>query len=383
MAGWGLEEALKRAEAYAESGADAILIHSKENTPVQILSFMESWNNSTPVVIVPTTYCNTPVEVFRQAGVSTVIWANQTLRSLITSLQKNLAVLYKTKNIAKLCEGIAPVKEIFRLQNAEELKEAEKRYLPCGYKETKAVILAASQGSEFGSLTEDKPKAMISLFGRPILCNIIDTFNSCGIRDISVVVGYRKEKVNLPNINIIENQDFDETGILVSLQKAMKQIEGECVIAFGDVLFEQEILEQLLNSKGDIVICTDTSWCQTHNKKREMDLVIGSQAPSFAYNSKREVDLENISTDIAQEKAHGEWMGLIKLSKKGSAQIREELENANEHGYEQLKRLRFDTWFMQLMKKNISIKVLYVHGHWLDIDNIEDISEAYKMYQTY
>ncbi len=93
--------------------------------------------------------------------------------------------------------------------------------------------------------------------------------------------------------------------------------------------------------------------------------------------------MENISTDIAQEKAHGEWMGLIKLSKKGSAQIREELENANEHGYEQLKRLRFDTWFMQLMKKNISIKVLYVHGHWLDIDNIEDISEAYKMYQTY
>ncbi len=67
IAGWGLEETLKRAHAYHEAGADALLIHSRISKPDEILAFMKEWKNTCPVVIVPTMYYDTPAEVFEEA----------------------------------------------------------------------------------------------------------------------------------------------------------------------------------------------------------------------------------------------------------------------------------------------------------------------------
>jgi phosphoenolpyruvate phosphomutase len=130
IVGRGLSEALRRAEAYHEAGADAILMHSKISTAEQVLSFMKEWQDTCPVVIVPTMYYSTPTEVFAEAGVSMVIWANHLLRSAITAMQETAATLYREQTLMAIEQGIASVKEIFRLQNADELKEAEQIYLP-------------------------------------------------------------------------------------------------------------------------------------------------------------------------------------------------------------------------------------------------------------
>ena len=130
IAGWGLKEALKRAEAYYAAGADAILMHSKISTADQVLSFMKEWKDTCPVVIVPTMYYNTPTEVFAEAGVSLVIWANQVLRSSIKAMQETAVQIQTEQTLINVEPNVVPVKEIFRLQNAAELKEAEKIYLP-------------------------------------------------------------------------------------------------------------------------------------------------------------------------------------------------------------------------------------------------------------
>ncbi|MCB0288795.1 MAG: phosphoenolpyruvate mutase [Calditrichaeota bacterium] len=130
IAGWDLAEALKRADAYHRAGADAILMHSKKNNPEDILAFMKEWKDTCPVVIVPTMYYNTPTEVFQEAGVSLVIWANHLMRSSITAMQKTAAQIFQDNSLMNVEDKIVPVKEIFRLQNAQELKEAEKRFLP-------------------------------------------------------------------------------------------------------------------------------------------------------------------------------------------------------------------------------------------------------------
>jgi len=130
ITGWGLDEALTRAEAYYVAGADALLIHSKESTPDQILAFMAQWKKKCPVVIVPTMYFSTPVDVFEKAGVSLVIWANHLLRSSITAMKETAATIYREKSIASVEPKIAPLREIFRLQNASELESSEEKYLP-------------------------------------------------------------------------------------------------------------------------------------------------------------------------------------------------------------------------------------------------------------
>ena len=130
IAGWGLDEALRRAEAYHQAGADAILMHSKLDSPDEILAFMKAWENRCPVVVVPTMYHTTPTQVLEDAGISIVIWANHLIRSSITIMQQNAAKIYQSRSLQLVEREIAPVKEIFRLQGAAELKVAEDVYLP-------------------------------------------------------------------------------------------------------------------------------------------------------------------------------------------------------------------------------------------------------------
>jgi len=130
IAGWGIPEALRRAEAYYRAGADAILMHSKLSTADEILAFMAGWGDTCPVVIVPTMYYNTPTQVFRDSDVSMVIWANHLLRASIKAMQEAASQIYAARSLVPVEEKIVSIQEIFRLQNAAELKEAEKVYLP-------------------------------------------------------------------------------------------------------------------------------------------------------------------------------------------------------------------------------------------------------------
>ncbi|KXJ28999.1 phosphoenolpyruvate phosphomutase [Exaiptasia diaphana] len=130
IAGWGLDEALKRAEAYRNAGADAILMHSKKSDPSDIEAFMKAWNNQGPVIIVPTKYYTVPTDHFRDLGVSMVIWANHNMRASVAAMQQTTQQIYKDQSLVNVEGKIAPVKEIFRLQGDSELKDAEKIYLP-------------------------------------------------------------------------------------------------------------------------------------------------------------------------------------------------------------------------------------------------------------
>jgi phosphoenolpyruvate phosphomutase len=130
IAGWDVEEALRRADAYSQAGADAILMHSKKKTADQIVEFMRAWGDRCPVVIVPTTYYATPTSVYEEAGISLVIWANHLLRTSITAMQQTAAQIYQERSLNSIEGNVATVKEIFRLQNAAELEEAEAKYLP-------------------------------------------------------------------------------------------------------------------------------------------------------------------------------------------------------------------------------------------------------------
>ena len=130
IAGAGLEEALKRANAYETAGADAILVHSKKATPIEIKEFMSEWNkkeNRVPIIIVPTTYF-TNYDEFAQLGVSLIIWANHNMRASVFAMERVCKQIYEEVSIKNL-KDISTVKHVFELQNEDELQEAEKKYL--------------------------------------------------------------------------------------------------------------------------------------------------------------------------------------------------------------------------------------------------------------
>src|ERR1700759_2246597 len=143
IAGWGMEEALRRAEAYRRAGADAILIHSKLSKADEIVTFAREWAGRLPLVIVPTRYYSTPTDVFRTAGISTVIWANHQLRAAVSAMQAVVKDIYEHETLVNVEDRVATVNEIFRLQDADEYSEAEDRYLSGSRASGSAVVVAA------------------------------------------------------------------------------------------------------------------------------------------------------------------------------------------------------------------------------------------------
>lgn len=130
IAGCGLDEALRRADAYQCAGADAILIHSAQPHPDEVIGFKRAWGERCPVVIVPTTYAHAPTALFREHGFAMLIWANQLLRAAVQAMQQAARTLYEQQQATALAGQIVPLAEIFRLQQVDELRVAELRYLP-------------------------------------------------------------------------------------------------------------------------------------------------------------------------------------------------------------------------------------------------------------
>jgi phosphoenolpyruvate phosphomutase len=130
IAGHGQDEALKRAHAYAEAGADAILIHSRKSTPEEILSFAREWGAKLPLVIVPTKYFSTPVSAYRDAQISTVIWANHAMRASVSAMRSVCRRILAEQSIAGVEQEVATLEDVFGLMRYDELASAEARYLP-------------------------------------------------------------------------------------------------------------------------------------------------------------------------------------------------------------------------------------------------------------
>jgi phosphoenolpyruvate phosphomutase len=376
ICGWGLNEALRRGEAYRQAGADGILIHSGLAVPDEILAFKREWGDRGPVIIVPTKYYSTPTDVFRQHGFSMVIWANHMLRAAVASMQTTARILKEEENLLSIEDKIVPVSEIFRLQDADELLEAEQRYLPKSAERALAIVLAASRGGELGELTEDKPKTMVPIRGVPLLGHIVDAYNSVGIKEILVVRGYRKEAVDLPNLTYVDNDAFEETGELHSLLTALQTKKGRfqtTIISYGDVLFNTYIPQTLLQAKDDFVIFVDSNWQEKSSYTR-----LGGFAECTAPNSRKafytQIHLKQLGTAISQDLIHGVWMGFFKVSAQGATQVYEILPELL--GKPAHRKAGMATLFQELLRMNYPIRVIYTVGHWLDINNLEDVVQA-------
>lgn len=378
IAGWGLTEAMRRAEAYHEAGADAILIHSALAVPDEILAFKKEWADRSPVVIVPTKYYSTPTDVYRAHQFSLIIWANHVLRSAISGMQQVTRTIFEEQSLIRVESEIASVAEVFRLQGASALEAAEKLYLPSSHRPPAALVLAASRGVELGDLTEDRPKAMVQVGAAPILGHIVEAYNASGIKNITVVRGYHKESVDLPNLHFVDNDDYANSGELVSLQKGLNALGKEeadagVIVSYGDVLFRKYVPEILQETPDDLAIMVDTQWRESANRNRGADYMKGSLPYSRQHYGRR-VFLEQMAGDLAEDNTHGEWMGFFKIAPAKLQVVRSVLDTLladPANSYAKIPQL-----FNALVAQGHPVRVIYTTGHWLDIDTLEDVINA-------
>lgn len=370
IAGWGLEEALKRAEAYRQAGATAILMHSKKSTAEDISKFMKEWGDRAPVVIVPTKYYSTPTDNFREMGISTVIWANHLMRGSILKMQEVAKQIKDDESLINVEDKVVPVREIFRLQNDDELVEAEKRYFTTN-EGKKAILLAASRGKELGELTENKPKALLNINGRPLLKTSIDQMRKYGFEDISVVRGYKKEVFPDLGCEYIDNDEYQNSGELYSLFKAKENISGNLLIGYGDILYKSFVLGHLEESEADITLLVDSE-IEGKSEDYKGDFVLCSKENLKSYEQES-VTLLKSSLKSRSEldfTPHGEWIGFLRSTPKGSEIISSALNELSQK--EDFLSLKIGDLLTYLIGNDVKVGVSYIEGSWIDVDNYKD-----------
>jgi phosphoenolpyruvate phosphomutase len=372
IAGWGLEEALARAEAYRKAGADAILIHSALRSPKEILAFKKEWGDRLPVVIVPTKYYTTPTDVFREHGISVVIWANHLMRASLVAMQETARRIKGDENLMSVEDRVAPLAEVFRLQGESELEAAEKLYLPKNAEGARAIVLAASRGEELGDLTKDKPKCMVDVAGKPLLARVANAYRAAGIKDLTVVRGYKKDAVNVTSVAYVDNDDYASTQEALSLKKAASALTGPAIISYGDVLFKKYIVQQLIDTDDDFVVAVDTDWRDSRNRGRLADYVVCS-APNGKRSFASRVVVNDLVTDVEAPGVTGEWMGFLKVSARGAEVLRARLESLDD---ERIRRSKVPDLIKLLIQDGHAVRAIYTTGHWLDVDSVDDVVHA-------
>lgn len=373
IAGHGLEEAIKRGEEYRKAGADAVLIHSSKKNAAEILAFSKEWGDRLPLVIVPTKYYTTPTDAFREAGnIKIVIWANHLMRSALATMQATAKQIFQDQSLMNVEEKVAPLADVFRLQGAHELEQAEKAYLPQGGVVTRGIVLAAGRGDELGELVKDKPKCMVPIAGKPILGHILDAYRSANVRDLVVVRGFAKEAVNLPGATYVDNDAFATTGEIASLATAKASLEGSaCLVSYGDVVFKKHVLDELLDAEGDFVIAVDSLPAQPGEGKtpRRADWAICSE-PHSRKTLLGKVTLKDMATAPDTLGITGEWTGILKTSAAGSKVIAEMIDKLPEG---ELAKLSMPDLLRRLVKDGKTVRVVYSRGGWLDVNTLGDV----------
>jgi phosphoenolpyruvate phosphomutase len=376
IAGWGMEEALKRAEAYRQAGADAILIHSKLSKPDEILTFAREWAGRGPLVIVPTKYYSTPTDVFRQAGISTVIWANHLIRGAVSAMQAIAKEIHDSETLINVEDRIASVNEIFRLQDADEYSAAENIYLSSANAQRSAVVLAASRGAGLEALTAERPKVMLPVAGKPLLRHLAEAFKKEGINDITVVGGYRADAIDASGIRLVVNAEHETTGELASLACAVKHMSGDTVLSYGDLLFRSYILRDLVESDSDFCVVVDSSQAPQ----------AGASGTDFAYCSHaddrslfgQKVWLQSVvgaGQNLTDGRApQGRWIGLINVRANAREALQTTLKQLQQRA--DFDKLDMAALLNALVAAGKKVEVQYVHGHWRGVNDLDDFRRA-------
>ncbi|MBI3492923.1 MAG: isocitrate lyase/phosphoenolpyruvate mutase family protein [Acidobacteria bacterium] len=389
IAGWGMDEALRRGRAYADAGADAVLIHSKHGTADEVARFAGEWDRLTPLVCVPTTYKDAGVDELARAGFKMVIFANQGMRASIRAAQETLKALREAGNAAAVDERIVPLTEVYRLVNLGQMKADEREYLPPEVDTVKAVILAAGFDRRLMPLVSDRPKAMLEVKGKPILERQIDALQQAGVRPIAVVRGYKKEQITIPNVRYYDNDAFEESGEIESLLRAGAELSGAVIVMYGDILFDRNILDRLLQSEEDIALVCDRSWPDTRASRdgAAADLVIETPTPRRHHRflaDDQPVRIAAIGQSLDPADATAEFIGMAKLSARGCQilgevyrDLRERGEAAPLHESPSLRKAKLTDLLHEVITRGHAVGSVGIYQGWLEVDTFDDYRRAW------
>ena len=246
-------------------------------------------------------------------------------------------------------------------------------------KDTKALIIAAGLGSRLKKHTEDLPKCMLDFGGKTLLQRQLDAYKKNGVNDISLIKGYKKEKINYKGIRYFENTDYRNNNILNSIFYGEDVINGNIIISYSDILFDPIVVKRTLEAKHDISVVVDIDWRGYYVGRKDHPI---SEAENVIFNSNNEV-LKIGKINTGNEDIHGEFIGMVKLSDRGTEIFKEHFHRLKKVYWNKpfqrakiFQKAYLTDFIQELVDIGIKIHCVIIESGWKEIDTVEDYKKA-------
>ena len=245
----------------------------------------------------------------------------------------------------------------------------------------KAIIIAAGLGSRLKPYTNEIPKPLVKIGNKTILQSQLHIFNSLGIKDTYIIVGYKKEKFKYKKINYIYKVQFKKNNILESLFCASSEMNSECIISYSDIIFKKNVVKKLIKSKEDISILVDTNWKKIY-KGRTLHPISQAENVSFDKN----FFAKKTGKQLSEKQSDGEFIGMVKLNANGCKIFKKYYQIAKKkykskkfYNAKTFKKAYLTDFFNFLIHHKINIKCVNIKNNWMEIDTTQD----YKIAQNF
>ena len=219
---------------------------------------------------------------------------------------------------------------------------------------------------------------MLNFGDKTLLQRQLDAYKN-GIKDISLIRGYKKEKLIIRSIKYFENKDYKNNNILNSIFYAEKVINGNIIISYSDILFDSSVVERALSSDHDISVVVDIDWRGYYVGRKDHPI---SEAENVIFNSNNEVEKIG-KINKGNDEVHGEFIGMVKLSNRGTEVFKEHFHRLKKYiGINLFKELKFfkkaylTDFIQELVDIGIKVHCVIIESGWKEIDTVEDYKKA-------
>ena len=243
----------------------------------------------------------------------------------------------------------------------------------------KAIILAAGKGTRLSPFTDDFPKGMIKLFDKSLLEMQIDNFKDCGINDITIVTGYKNEKILFPGIKKRKNENFDSTNMNETLFCVKEELDDSVIISYSDIVYDNTVIKQLMEFDGNIGIAIRTNWRDYYVKR---DLHPISEAENVLFEDNNIIKIHKNITTKTKKQNIGEFLGLIKLSKSGCKTFLGTYSNLKKnhtgkfHSSKSLENAYLTDMIQEIINSSAKVEIIHIEENWFEIDTMQDIENV-------
>ena len=251
----------------------------------------------------------------------------------------------------------------------------------------KAIIIGAGRGSRLGPRTERIPKTLVEVMGRPMLDFILEALEGGGIarKDVIFIAGYAEEAVRAryPDLAFVRNAGWADNNILLSLMTARAHLTDGFLSTYADIIYEGDIVRRLIESPADITLGCDTAWRRRYVDRSQHP---ESDAEKLRADGTRVVEL---SRRIPSDRASGEFIGVMKLTRRGTGDLLAAFDRARalHEGRTFREGRTFEKAYLidllaEMLDAGAEMHRVDTPGGYMELDTLEDLAQAERWWNT-